>query len=156
MKFIEFAPNESNILAFSDLDSVVSAEDKLVIFEEFYRTGNLTESTDQDTRDYFESLTELSDVPIKNQKYITVPMILASNKPRALDKPSYLKFLGLDKDGWMLFGSDNGTKTYPPKTLREVSIFNTFTFSTAQSYDIFRTTLILRFDVSLPNIDLNK
>jgi len=139
-------------LSWSSLDEGLSAEDKMSIFEEFHTKGNLTESLDEDKRKYFESLMPMSDTPSRNEKYIVVPLSLVGNKILPLDKPALMKFLGKTSDGQLAFRKENRTVKYPSATMRDISVFNTFTFSTQEAYDKFRTALSLKFDIVLPNV----
>jgi hypothetical protein len=140
-------------ISWSSLDEGLSVEDKMTIFEEFCINGNLTESVDQDKKDYFVSLFDLSDVPKKGEKYIVVPLALISNRIMILNKPGYIKFVGKGRDG-LVFRSSTGDKVYPSKVMRELSISNTFTFASVKEYDKFRTALYLKFDTELPEINL--
>ena len=142
-------------LTWSSLDEGLSVEDKMIIFEEYFTKGNLTESVDIDKKDYFLSLAVMSDTPTKNKTYIVVPMALVSNKVMLLDKPSYMEFLGGSQTG-LVFENFNERKTYPSDTMRDLSVFDTFTFSSVDKYDKFRTALSLKFDTHLPNIDIEE
>lgn len=138
-------------LSWSNLDQGLSVDDKIFIFEEYYTRGNLTESTDKEKKDYFVSLFDLSDIPVKGKKYIVVPLSLVSNRIVNLDTPSHMEFLGKSKDG-LVFSDSLEQKTYPSKVMRNLSIFNTFTFSTSTAYNKFRSNILLKFDAQLLNI----
>lgn len=138
-------------LSWSTLDEGLSLDDKMAIFEEYAIRGNLTESIDQDKKDYFISLFELSNAPVKNKKYIVAPLVLVGNRVMPLDKPAIMRFLAQDHDV-LVFDTVNGKKTYPSKTLRDLSVFNTFTFASHSAYDKFRAALSLKFDIGLPSI----
>ena len=138
-------------LSWTSLDEGLSMEDKMTIFEEYHTKGSLTESIDDDKKDYFLSLDKLSDSPVKNKMYIAVPLSLVGNRILPLDTPNYMKFLG-QKEGRLVFNTVNGRKTYPSKTIRDLSVFNTFTFLSASEYDKFRNALALKFDTYLPNV----
>jgi hypothetical protein len=143
-------------LSWSSLDEGLSVSDKLHIFEEYYTKGNLTESNNQDTTDYFVSLFSLSDKPTKNKKYIVVPLSLVGDRILLLDKPGYMEYLGKGMDTQLIFKSNSGEVGYPSETMRNLSTFYTFTFQTQEAYDKFRTALTLKFDADLPNIKLTK
>ena len=138
-------------LSWSSLDAGLSMEDKMAIFEEYAINGNLTEAIDDDKRDYFMSLFRLSDIPIKDKKYIVAPLALVGNKIMPLDDPSIMNYFGQDKDG-LVFYRDDVTKTYPSKAIRDLSVFNVFTFANKAVYDKFRTALSLKFDINLPSV----
>lgn len=143
-------------LNWSLLDEGLSVEDKIYIFEEYFTKGNLIESIDIDKKDYLLSLTKLSDTPLKNKMYIVASLALVGNRTIILDKPGYMKFLGVAPDG-LIFKNSNGRKvTYPSKTMRDLSVFNTFTFSSEDKYDKFRTALSLKFNTHLPDIDIEE
>jgi hypothetical protein len=146
-------PRESvkESLSWSLLDPGLSIADKMTIFEDYHTNGNLTESTQQDNKDYFVSLVKLADNPAKNQKYIVVPMALIRNRVMTLDQPQVLTFVGRNTNG-LEFESDSGSVTYPSKTIRELAVYNTFTFGTVDAYDKFRTALALKFDTELPTM----
>jgi hypothetical protein len=138
-------------LSWSSLDEGLSMEDKMAIFEEYAINGNLTEAIDDDKRDYFMSLFKLSDIPIKDKKYIVAPLALVGNKIMPLDNPSIMNYFGQDKNG-LVFYSYDVTKTYPSKAIRDLSVFNVFTFANNAVYDKFRTALFLKFDINLPSV----
>lgn len=142
-------------LSWTELDPGLSITDKIIIFEEYCTNNNLSESVDADKKDYFKSLIPLSSRPVKNQFYIVVPLALIANKLMLLDKPEYLKFL-TQTQGQMVFSTETGTKKFPSETIRDRSICNTFTFKTQEQYNKFRVALTLKFDVSLPDIPVNK
>ena len=142
-------------MSWSALDEGLSVEDKIIIFEEYMTKGNLTKSLDHDKRDYFISLFKMSSTPIKDKTYIVVPLSLVGNKIMQLDAPAIMKFVGHGHDG-LVFNSPNGEKTYPSKIMRDLSVFNTFTFQSQSSYDKFRTALSLKFNVSLPLVGQGK
>ncbi len=114
-------------MSWSALDEGLSVEDKIIIFEEYMTKGNLTESLEHDKRDYFISLFKMSSTPAKDKTYIVVPLSLVGNKIMPLDAPAIMKFVGHGHDG-LVFNSPNGEKTYPSKMMRDLSVFNTFTF----------------------------
>ena len=145
----------SQPLFWSDLDEGMSVEDKMTIFEEFYALGSLTESTSEDNTQYFNSLLDLATVPIKNKKYIVVPITLVNNKTMLLDVPSYMIFLGRVPDG-MKFKSSTGEKVYPSPGIRKLSVFQIFTFDNQTQYDKFKTAISIKFDIVLPEVKPNK
>ena len=140
-------------LDWSSLDEGLSLEDKMSIFEEFYIKGNLTESIDQDKKEYFVSLFDLSTTPVKHERYIVVPLSLVNNKIMPLDQPGYMEFLARAQDS-LVFKSSHGQKKYPSDIMRDLSVFHTFTFSTAADYNKFRTALVLKFNTELPAITI--
>lgn len=143
-------------LNWSSLDEGLSLDDKMSIFEEFYTTGNLTEAIDDDKRKYFESLVSMSDTPTKNKRYIVVPLSLVGNRILPLDQPSYSLFLGKTPDKQLAFRLAGEVVKYPSTTMRDLSVFNTFIFSSTDVYNKFRVALSLKFDISLPEIDIEK
>lgn len=140
-------------LYWSDLDEGLSVHDKMNIIEEFYTTGNLTESNTEDTVKYFKSLISSVPEPIKNKKYITAPLLLVNSKIMMLDKPSYMEFLGKGRDG-LVFKSSIGQTVYPAKALKDTTLYHVFTFLNQQSYDKFRTIMKLKFEIDLPMVTL--
>lgn len=142
-------------LSWDALDQGLSLEDKLIIFEEYSVKGNLTESNDRKTQEYFQSLFDMSSPPVKNQKYIVVPVMLVRNQIMKLDKPSFMEYLGRGRDG-LVFRSSTGQKTYPARQVREISVVMTFTFETSHKYDKFRTILSLKFNTELPKMKLSE
>jgi hypothetical protein len=145
----------SKSLSWSNLDEGLSVTDKMSIFEEYHCRGNLYESNEEAKKDYFLSLSEMSDRPERNSKYIVVPISLIGNRIMLLDKPTFMEFLG-NKSNSMIFRGEDGIKTYPSKILRELSVFNTFTFSSIESYNKFRIVLFLKFDTSLPEMIIDE
>jgi hypothetical protein len=130
-------------------------EDKMSIFEEFHTKGSLTESVKIDKKDYFVSLFNMSAPLSKGKKYIVVPLSLVGNRILPLDTPSIAEFVAQSNDG-LTFNTRLGKRTYPSKIMRDLSIFNTFTFSSMDKYDKFRTALSLKFDISLPGVGNSK
>jgi hypothetical protein len=156
MKVLKKKDNTDIKLSWSSLDEGLSVLDKLHIFEEYYTKGNLTESNNQDTKNYFVSLFKLSDKPTKNKKYIVVPLSLVGDRILPLDKPGYMEYLGKSMDTQLVFKSVRGEVRYPSETIRNLAIYKTFTFQTQEAYDKFRTALTLKFDTDLPSIKLTK
>ena len=140
-------------LYWSDLDEGLSVHDKMSIFEEYYTTGNLMESNTEDNTMFFKSLVDISNSPIKNNRYITAPLLLMNNNIVMLDKPSYMEFLERGSDG-LVFRSSTEKKTYPSKAIKDTSLYHVFTFKDQNSYDKFRTILSLKFDIELPSVTL--
>ena len=155
MRAREFTQSLFKGLSWSSLDAGLSIEDKMRIFEEYAIKGNLTESSDDDKKQYFTSLFDMSNSPVKNKKYIVVPLSLVGNRIMPLDRPAVMKFIGQNR-GSLVFSVNGATKTYPSKTMRDLSVFMTFTFSTSSAYDKFRTALLLKFDVDLPSVNGKK
>jgi hypothetical protein len=141
-------------ITWDSLDEGLSVKDKISIIEEYALTGSLTESVEQDTKDYFISLASMSDDPEKNKEYIVVPLALLSNGVRILNEPTIMEFIRYDNDG-MIFRYEGIEKTYPSKTIREKSVFYTSTFATKESYDKFRMIMILKFDTKLPEVNIH-
>ena len=132
-------------MIWADLGEDIKIEDRMSIFEEFYSTGNITESNDKDIKDYFIDLFSLSDDPVKHSMYFTVPLTLVNNKILKLAEPSYLEFLE-ETNNVMLFKNSKGEElSYPPKAIRERGIWYTFTFLTENSYEKFRLACVLKF-----------
>jgi hypothetical protein len=137
--------------SWKSLDSGLSLDNKMTIFEEYYTKGNLFESIDENEKSYFMSLFNMSSTPEKNNRYIVAPLSLVGNKIMTLAKPRYLEYLGKSK-GQLVFKSDKGQIRYPSETMRDLSVSNTFTFSSVDLYNKFRTALILKFNADLPRI----
>ena len=144
--------NVAEALSWSSLDEGLSVEDKIYIFEEFYSKGSLTESIEIDKKEYFVSLFDMSSPLTVGKKYIVVPLSLIGKRIISFDTPSIAEFVA-QGDGALTFNTRLGERTYPSKTMRDLSIFNTFTFSSIGMYDKFRTALSLKFDISLPTIN---
>lgn len=145
-------PDDIRPMHWSELDQGLSLNDKLEIFESYFIDHNLKESNDLDKTQFFKSLFDMSDTPVKNKKYIAVPMSLIKNRIRLLDRPKYMIFLN-HTDQEMTFDHDGETVKYPSTAIRKISIFNTFVFSTPELYNKFRTVLNLKFDTQLPDIE---
>jgi hypothetical protein len=147
--------NDNSTFNWSSLDHGLSFNDKIEIFESYCLKSNLKESNNNDKSDFFKSLFDMSDNPVKNKKYIAVPLSLIDNRIRILDKPDYMTFLN-QTDQEMIFNHKGKKVKYPSETIRQISIFNTFTFSNIESYNKFRTIINLKFDADLPNIEEEK
>lgn len=143
-------PNESqhSELMWSDLGENLSVDEKIEILEEYYVNGSLLESNDSNMKDYFLSLDKMSTPPIKKQQYVVVPLLLTGNRVRLLDRVSHRTYLGRSSDG-LVFGDRYSRHTYPSKKIRDISVWNTFTFADPESYDRFRTIIKLKFGYEL-------
>jgi hypothetical protein len=145
---------EENIPYWTNLPESMSIDEKIAFFEQYHTKGNLLESNDIDTVEYFKTLVNDASTPIKNKSYIVVPLMLANNQLNLLDKkPQYLEFIGQGSKG-LVFNSDDGEISYPPKRFNGISITHTFTFETEKDYDEFRTMIGLRFDLQLPKVNV--
>jgi len=142
-------------LDWNNLGEGLSVEDKLRIFEEYYTKGNIIESNDENSREYFMSLFNMSDDPIENQTYIVVPLVLIDNRVTSLNPPSYMKFLGNGITG-LIFYSSGGEIIFPAPQLRGVSTTGTFTFSNIESYNKLRNIIKLKYNFHLPEINVNE
>lgn len=141
-------------LSWNSLDENISVADKILIFETYHKHGNLKESIDEDKKSYFISLFKMSDTLSKDKKFIVVPMSLIDNKIILLDNPGYMKFVR-KVDGQLIFNYNNREIKYPSETIRDLSIFNTFTFLDTNSYNKFKVALSLKFDIDLPVVKIN-
>jgi len=148
-------PDGKKELQWSALGEDLSVDDRMSIIEEYYTTGNLTESTDEDKKDYFKSLSSMSDTPIPKQKYIVASLALVGNKIMNMGVHANLEFVK-ETNQVMVFNTPDGKKSFPSYTMRDMSIFNTFTFSTADAYNKFRSALSLKFDTLLPNVKIKQ
>lgn len=152
-KIIDSNKGDSDSLDWNSLDPNVSVDDKIFIFEQYYSNTKLRESNDEDKKDFFLSLIELSDDPIPNQNYIVAPLILMGNRVIKLDSPGNMKYLGKSKDNNLRFQNNDSIVNYPSRVIRDLSISHVFTFSTVESYDKLRSALILKFNVTLPDME---
>jgi hypothetical protein len=142
-------------ISWSSLDRGLSLDDKLEIFESHFHNKNLKESNDESKLEFFKSLFDMSDNLVKNKKYIAVPLTLINNRIRMLDQPKFMIFLNQNEQEITFY--DNGKKIkYPSEAIRQISIFNTFAFSTLDSYNKFRTIVNLKFDANLPDVNNEK
>lgn len=145
---------EENIPYWTNLPESMSIDEKIAFFEQYHTKGNLLESNDNETVEYFKTLVNDALTPIKNKSYIVVPLMLANNQLNLLDKkPQYLEFIGQGSKG-LVFNGDDGEISYPPKRFNGISITHTFTFETEKEYDEFRTMIGLRFDLQLPKVNV--
>ena len=131
----------------------ISIDDKMSIVEEYCLTGNLTESIDADKKDYFVSLFGLSDTPVPNHQYIVASLAIVGNKIINMGVYPNSKFLGKTNH---IINVNGEKKSFPTKTMRDLSIFNTFTFSIVDAYDKFKVALAMKFDALLPTIAAKK
>lgn len=143
---------ESIKLNWSNLDEGLSIEDKITIFEEYAIKGNLKESNDQSKVEYFLSLSNMSDDPKTDHQYIVVPMSFINNSIMLLDEPQVMSFID-GTDSVLTFKTSDGVKKYPAESMRYLSVFKTFTFSSVEKYNKFRSIVSLKFDKSLPPVD---
>jgi hypothetical protein len=128
----------------------MTTEDKIAFFEQYYTKGNLLESNDSSSAEYFKMLADQAINPIDDQQYIVVPLMLVNNQLKLINaKPSRLKFLGQDSEGLVFTGPD-GYVTYPPRRFSAIAMTHTFVFDTLSDYDKFRTLVSLRFNTVLP------
>ena len=144
-----------NEFSWTALGEDISVEDRMRIVEEYGMKGRLTESLDEDKKDYFVSLFDMSDTPIRKQPYIVVSLALVGNNIMNMGVHANLKFIG-KTNRIMRFDSPDGEKSFPTKTMRDLSVFNTFTFLSEDAYDKFRSALAIKFDISLPEMAAKK
>ena len=142
----------ANNLSWSDLDDKLSVEERISIFEEYLTKGNLTESNNEDSVKYFNLLSKFSNKLTQGQQYIVVPMILIKNRVSLLDNPQWMKYLGSHGSAHTFKGA-SGNKEYPSKQIRDISTSETFTFLTQDSFNKFKTALLLKFNVELPSVE---
>jgi hypothetical protein len=147
--------SKHNEFSWTAMGEDISVEDKMRIVEEYSMRGSLTESLDQDKKDYFESLFSMSDTPVAKHQYIVVSLALVGNKITNMGVHANLKFIE-KTNRMMVFSTADGQKTFPTKTMRDLSLFNTFTFLTEDAYNKFRSALAIKFDISLPKVKVKK
>lgn len=144
----------NQVLSWHSLDEGLCLSDKISIFEEYHINGTLTESLDEDKTNYFMSLFKMSDEPKRGIKFIVAPLSLIGNRIISLDKPDIMEYLGKD-NGQLVFKYKDKEIKYPSRTMRDLSLFHTFTFLNSDTYDKFRMALSLKFDIDLPEIKFN-
>lgn len=141
----------SQHFSWTALGEDISVDDKMSIVEEYCLKGSLTESLDKDKKDYFVSLFSMSKTPIPKNRYIVVSLALVGNKIMNMGVYPNSTFLG-KSNHIMVFNVNGEKKSFPTKTMRDLSVFNTFTFSTVDAYDKFKVALAMKFDTSLPTV----
>jgi hypothetical protein len=67
-----------------------------------------------------------------------------------------MKFMGKSKDNGLQFQNNNKIVTYPETTIREQSIYHVFSFDDIETYDKFRSAIALKFNLFLPDIEVNE
>jgi hypothetical protein len=143
-------------LSWSDLDTGLTVEDRMDIFETHYSGQDLRESLDPKRREQFQNLWSMGDQPQQNRSYIVVPLALIADRVRQLDPPRYLRYLGDTQDQRRVFLDQDRKITYPSSVIRDLALYNVFTFQDPRAYDRFRNMLTLSFDVQLPEIEIKQ
>ena len=140
--------SKSDKIYWSSLSESMSMIDRLEIFEGI-QLGTLKESNDKNSVEYFNTLSEMSDEPVKGQKYIVVPTALINSRIMMLNEPKIMTFVSRTTDS-MTF--DGRTQTSPDNLIRKVAVYNVFTFLNKEKYSELQLVFDLRFNVHLPDI----
>ena len=148
---------ESNQISYwKDLGESLSPIEKLIILEELFTKNTLKESSDENIKSAFLSLNSLGDKLVEDKKYIVVPLILVNNETKLLSSPEVCKLVSIDEKKLKFETAEGRYVSYPPLSVREISIYNTFGFLTVGSYNKFRSIMKLQFDLSLPTVEVTK
>jgi hypothetical protein len=132
----------------------VPVETRMLIAEAHFTNKNLFESNDSESNEYFCSLQSMSSPLKKNNKYIISVLGLINNNVVQLQPPEIITLLQKKGDSYLV-RRNNGQKTeFPAKHLREKMTVCSFFFDNSKAYDKFRNIMSLKYDLSLPNINL--
>lgn len=142
--------NEGAAPNWSDLPNSLSMEDKISIFESYYANNTLLES-DENSVDYFNSLSKFSSEPEQGKQYIVVPLMLIQNRLLSLNK-ELLKLVFVGRKGNEYVFSDGKTnKNFPSDFSSKQGLVKTFIFNSTDSYNRFRSAAALKFNLNLPD-----
>ena len=136
-----------------ELGEGMSIDDKISIFESYYASGIILESDDHAVK-YFNGLLNYSVDPKKNKKYIVTPLMLIQNRVIPLNTDLLTLTFQEHVGNNLVFTRDDGTAIRFPEDLTgQHGITRTFVFNNAESYNNFRSALLLKFNLKLPSAD---
>jgi hypothetical protein len=132
----------------------VPIETRMIIAEAHFTNKNLFESNDSESSEYFLSLQSMSSPLKENNQYIISVLALINNNVVQLQPPEIITLLQKKSDSYLV-RRNNGQKTeFPAKHLREEMVACSFFFNNSKAYDKFRNIMSLKYDLNLPNINL--
>lgn len=112
--------------------------------------GNLLESNDPETADYFKSLTGMSVVPTIGNTYIVCVAALVNNDIQPLYAPTVGKIVGKENEDYVV-KTNSWTRTLPSEYEGTILAY-TFFFDNKDEYEKFRNIVMLKFNRNLPTI----
>jgi predicted chitinase len=144
--------SNGNIPQWVDLGDI-SVEDKISIFESYYADGIMLES-DNHNVEYFKGLSRFSVDPKKDLNYVVVPLLLIQNRVIPLSAQLLeLTFVGRT-DNQLIFSKENSdTIKFPSDYPSKQGITHTFVFDNPVNYDAFRSEVMLKFNLQLPELN---
>ena len=143
--------SEDSIRVWENIDDRLDMEEKMSIFESWSR-GQLNESADEHKLEYFRSLEHYSSNPVVGKTYIVVPLAL-SHQLRALSVPEKCKYLGFKNHMHLVENQVGDVKKYPYAPFRPNSSFICFFFDSINKYNQFRSSILVKFNLSLNDIN---
>ena len=142
-------------ISFGRLQLSYSYEDSLEIFETYYtKTVNLNETNDTVKTKFFLNLENIS-TPVPGKQYIACLLSLVNNK--LLKTTDIIVGTFVKEEDSMYYIEDRESHhilKYPRERIGNM-IMKTFFFEDVNSYNKFRTIVALKFDTSLPDMNLN-
>ena len=143
--------SKDSIRVWENIDDRLDMEEKMSIFESWSR-GQLNESADEHKLEYFRSLEHYSSNPVVGKTYIVVPLAL-SHQLRALSVPEKCKYLGFKNHMHLVENQVGDVKKYPYAPFRPNSSFICFFFDSINKYNQFRSSILVKFNLSLNDIN---
>ena len=136
----------------TDLDESLSINEKLNIFSEYYsaKGQTITESNDVNTVEYFSNLSSMSDKLTKNSKFLLVFLGLINNKIIKMKGPEEVIVLSKNDNVYEVKLKDGRVSEFPSSNIEGKIAAEPFFFNNQDSFDKFRTLLILKFNFTLP------
>jgi hypothetical protein len=134
----------------TDYEFIQDVDQRLAVAEAYYAShGNLLESNEPDRCKYFLSLTSLSSTPAKNKPFILVLLGMVNNKVVQLQYPEVVKIISENNGVYTIERSDGSTGKFPDQKTADKMVAATFLFDNTESYNKFRSILLLKFDTTL-------
>lgn len=137
----------SDTLYWNHLSDTITIQEKLTILEEYYSSNMIIkESNDIELADYFSKLSNLSETPVKNKKYLMIFLGLMNNKVLKLHAPEQVTVLSKEGNIYTLKFNDGRVTEFPEKTISNKLTTILLFFNNTAGYDKLRTILSLKFD----------
>lgn len=156
MKIKDLLEHKEEIsISFGRLQLSYSYEDSLEIFETYYtKNVNLNETNDSVKTKFFLNLENIS-TPVPSKQYITCLLSLVNNKLLKTNDIIVGTFVKEEDSIYYIEDRESGHILKYPRERIGNMIMKTFFFEDVSSYNKFRTIIALKFDTSLPDMNLN-
>jgi hypothetical protein len=145
-----------NLPQWSDLDHLVSMENKLGLYEAYTaNNGNIFESNEPTNIEAFDRLAGSGDTLAVNSKGLVITLVLMNNELSVAQGPELVKLIEKRPNSYLLelLEQENRVVEFPIKT-KSVSVpIITLLFKTVESYDKLNTFVTMTFGKVLPKYE---